>query len=68
MAGEMAERLRELADLSEDPDLILSTHMVTHNHWNFTSKGSDVLFWTPRVPGTCVVQRYIHAGKIHIHI
>jgi hypothetical protein len=31
-AGEMAQQLRALAALLEDPDLVPSTHMAAHNH------------------------------------
>ena len=31
-AGEMAQQLRALAALAEDPGSILSTHMVVPNH------------------------------------
>lgn len=31
-AGEMAQALRTLVALTEDPDLVPSTHMVAHRH------------------------------------
>lgn len=51
MAGEMAKQERAFAALSEDPGLIPSNCMATHNP-----------------PGTHMVHRHIHAGKISTHI
>lgn len=38
----MAQWLRTLAVLSEDPDSVPGTHIVVHNHSN--PRGSDALF------------------------
>ena len=38
MAGEMAQQLRVLAALPEDPDLISRNHMVVHRHLQLQSQ------------------------------
>lgn len=43
--------LKVYTALTEDPGLVPITHMVTHNHYNFCSKGSETSFWLPQAPG-----------------
>ena len=50
--------VRVLTALPEDLGLIPSTHMVANNVYNFSSRGSDVIFWPLRAPGMHVVLRY----------
>jgi hypothetical protein len=40
----MAQQLRELAALTEDPHSVLRTHLVAHNS---IPKGFDAFFWLP---------------------
>lgn len=46
------------AALPEDPDLILSTHMVAKNFCNYGPWGSNTLVWPARTPGMKVVHRH----------
>lgn len=63
----MAQQLRALSALLEDPVLIPSTHMATHNHlYNSSPTGSVALFcllWATRTHGACT-----HTVKTLIHI
>lgn len=43
----MTEQLRALTPLTEDLVLVFSTHMAAHNHWDYKSRGSNVLLWPP---------------------
>jgi hypothetical protein len=42
---ELAQELRALVALAEDPSSGPSTHMVAHNHPNSSSKGFNDFFW-----------------------
>jgi len=53
---ETTRQLGVLTAFAEDPDLVLVTLKVVH--YNFSSRGSDDLFWPLRAPGTQVVHRY----------
>lgn len=55
--GEVAQHLRVLTTLGEDPDSVLSTHMVAYTVCNSRSIGFDVLFWPLPAPGKI---RYIY--------
>jgi hypothetical protein len=46
-AGEMTLALRALVALPEDPGLILSSHMMVHNHLSFQYQGFRCHLWTP---------------------
>jgi hypothetical protein len=59
--GEMAQQLRALATVAEDPGSIPSTHLVAHNIYNSSFKGSDALFWPLRALDT-----HVHASKAFI--
>jgi hypothetical protein len=58
--SQLERRLRDLA-VQEDLGLTPSTHMVAV--CNSRSRGSNILFWPPKVPGMHVVHRNIHVGK-----
>ena len=49
--------VRVLTALPEDLGLIHSTHRVANNVYNFSSRGSDVIFWPLRAPGMHAVYR-----------
>lgn len=43
-AGKLAETLRELATLTEDPDLVPGIHTVAHDHPQLQFLGPNPLF------------------------
>lgn len=57
----MAQQLQELATLPENP---LGSSQVVYD---FTSKGSNALFWFLQVPGVYMMDR-IHTDKISIYV
>ena len=60
-AGEMAQRLRALGTLTENPGSISSTHMAACTLSNFNSMTSNTLFCPLQAPDTNMV--YIHACR-----
>jgi hypothetical protein len=58
MAGEMAQWLRTLVVLPEDPSLISRTHMAAHNSLQLQSQGiyPFILFWPLRTLNICGAQ------------
>ena len=60
----MAQWLRVLTALEEDPNLVTSTHMAAHSICNSSSKGlnaSSDLHWA-----CCILCTYKHLG-MHVH-
>lgn len=53
----MAQKLRALPDLLEDPGSHLSTHVVLTVACDSSSRGSDTLFWSSQALGTHVVHK-----------
>lgn len=68
-AGELAQQVRVIAALAEDPHLAPISHMVA-NTCDSSSRGFEALFWLSTAPGTYVVhtsmQENIHTHKIEI--
>lgn len=65
----MIQLLRALAAPAVSLSSASSTHMVMHNHPNSSSRNSNALFWSQRVPGITAV--HIHACRqtlIHINL
>lgn len=62
----MAQWLRILTVLQEDPGVILITHKEANNcHSN--SKGSNFLFWPLHLLDVSVKYRHKHRKNIHTH-
>lgn len=62
--GEVAQWLRTIVALTEDPSLVPSTHIVIENS---SFRGSDALLGPPRTSGTHVIHRwYMCRQNTHI--
>lgn len=59
---ERAQRLRELAALSEDTGLVPSTHVVAHNHLLFQIQGISALFWLLWASRVSVAQTHMQTN------
>lgn len=59
----MAQQLRLLAALVEDPGLVPSFHVVPHNHLQLQLQESSTLFWTRHQEHAWSIS--LHAGKTH---
>jgi hypothetical protein len=67
-AGELAQCLRALAVLPEDPGSgILRTHIVAQNHLELILRGPNGLFWPPQAPGMHRVYRHTRK-QMFLHI
>jgi hypothetical protein len=69
---EMAQQLKTLVALAEDPDFVPSIHMVTHNHLHPSSRRSGALFWPLQGLGAhmghlCTCRQDVQAYKIKIN-
>lgn len=42
---------RTIITRPEDLDSLLNIHITAHNPFNFSCRGSNSLFWSPRAPG-----------------
>lgn len=62
--GEMAQCLKAFV-FSEDPYLILNTHLVVYSYPYFSSKWSHTFFWLPQELGMQVVHRQAHRQNTH---
>ena len=65
-ANEIAQWLRALSILADDPGFVTSTHNETYSTMNSSSGGSGAFFWTPGATEMHVVQIYV--GKILIQL
>ena len=65
----MAQQLRTVGVLDQDPDSVPGAHMETHTACNFSSSRSDFIFWLSQLTGTHVMHiYYIHEAKSLIHM
>ena len=57
----MAQKLRTLAALAENPGSVPNNHMAAHNHVYLQFQASNTLFWLPRASSIHMV--YTHESK-----
>ena len=63
----MAQHLRALAVLTENPDPIPAPTRRLTITYNSSSRGVDILFWLFREPGTNMVHRHKCRQTIHTY-
>ena len=63
----MAQGLKALVALLENPDWVPSTHMATHNYPYSSTRGPDAFLWLPLVLNAVNVHIYVHANTHYTH-
>lgn len=58
----MAQHLRILATLAEDPDLVLSTDMASITIYSLSFRGSNALRWPPQALHACDAFIYVQVN------